>query len=93
MATIWKFPIPIEDKFSIAMPRDAELLFVATQNEQGCIWARVVAEHSQEERTFLIRGTGHEVNTDCKHVGSFILRGGALVFHLFEVDRVTSQDR
>lgn len=85
MATIWKFPIPIADSFSISMPCAAEFLFVAAQDGQGCLWARVSpSEQGREERKFLLRGTGHEVDGACMYVGSFILRDGALVFHLFE---------
>jgi len=84
MAAIWKFPIPLEDEFEIEMPRAAELLHVETQNDQGCVWARVVPERAKEMRKFYLRGTGHSVDMDCEHVGSFMLRGGALVFHIFE---------
>lgn len=83
-ATIWKFHIPIEDQFTITMPRDAELLFVATQGDVGCLWARVVPGRAPEQRKFLLRGTGHDIELDHRHVGSFMIRGGSLVFHLFE---------
>ena len=88
-AAVWKFPIPVKDEFALEMPRDAELLFVAAQNEQGFLWARVITDDrvSIVERRFRLRGTGHEVDLDSKYVGSFMLRGGAIVFHLFEVDR------
>jgi hypothetical protein len=83
-ATIWKFPIPIDDEFEISMPRDAELLFVDSQNNAGQIWARVVPEREREPRRFYLRATGYPVDLDSRHVGSFIIHGGALVFHLFE---------
>ena len=84
MATIWKFPIELRDEFMLEMPRDAELLFVAAQNDMGCLWARVVPGRQTELRKFKLRGTGHEVDTACDYVGSFMSRGGSLVFHLFE---------
>lgn len=80
-ATIWKFPIPIEDESEITMPFGAELLHVDTQNDAGQLWARVVPERTLEARRFSLRGTGHPVEFDCRHVGTFIIRGGALVFH------------
>ena len=88
-AAVWKFPIPVKDEFALEMPRDAELLFVAAQGEQGFLWARVITDDrvSGVMRHFRLRGTGHEVDLDCAHVGSFMLRGGAIVLHLFEVDR------
>lgn len=86
-ATIWKFPLPIDDVFEISMPRDAELLHVGTQNDAGYLWARVVPARLPESRLFCLRGTGHSIGIDCRYVGSFMLHNGALVFHLFERDR------
>jgi len=83
-AEVWKFQIPISDDFSIEMPRDAELLYVATQHEVGCLWVRVVPDRAMETRHFMLRGSGHDISLDCKYVGSFMLDGGIFVFHLFE---------
>ena len=91
-AAVWKFVIPVEDEFTIQMPRAAELLFVAAQGDEPCLWARVVPERDRETRQFRLRGTGHPVDMDCEHVGSFMLRGGALVFHLFEVGPPKGRD-
>lgn len=82
--TIWKFPIPIVDEFKVAMPREAEVIFVGVQNNEAFLWARVALSRGSEPRQFFLRGTGHSVDLDCKHLGSFMLHGGALVFHLFE---------
>ncbi len=89
MAAVWKFQIPIEDSFSLEMPIDAELLHVAIQDRQPCLWALVEPQCATETRHFELRGTGHELDTDradthCVHVGSFMMSGGAIVFHLFE---------
>jgi hypothetical protein len=84
MGTIWKFRIPILDDFEIEMPRDAEFLMVGAQDLGAYLWARVVPERDKEVRKFKLRGTGHLVDLDCEHVGSFLIRGGALVYHLFE---------
>lgn len=83
-ATIWKFPIAVFDEFMVSMPRDAEVVFVGVQNDEPFLWARVVPGRALEQRRFLLRGTGHGVDLDCKHLGSFMLNGGALVFHLFD---------
>jgi hypothetical protein len=87
MATVWKFAIPIADEFALLMPGAVELLFVATQAEQGCLWARVEPQNPIEQRRFKLRGTGHDVDFRSRHIGSFMLRGGALVFHLFETPK------
>lgn len=86
-ATIWKWPIPFVDQFDILMPLDAEIIHVDTQDNAGQIWARVVPTGQGELRRFYLRRTGHPVDLDCRHVGSFIIHGGAAVYHLFERDR------
>ena len=87
MPTIWKFPIPVEDRFAIEMPRDAEVLHIEAQHNHGWMWARVAPERKLEVRRFLLRGTGHPVDMECRHLGSFMLNDGALVFHVFEESR------
>lgn len=37
---IYKYQVPMLDKFSIDMPEGAELLTVQMQGETPCIWAR-----------------------------------------------------
>lgn len=85
--TIWKFPVPVADEFSIKMPHGAELLMVAPQDDQVCLWARVRPANMIQKRHFILRGTGHPIDFDSKHIGSFLLRNGTLVFHLFEIVR------
>lgn len=73
---------------SILMPKGAEILTVQTQNGIPCIWALVDIEAEKEPRVFDIFGTGHPVTFDMgverKYINTFQLKGGALVFHLFE---------
>lgn len=88
MASVYKYVIPVVDEFTILMPKGAEILHVATQGAEGHLWARVDPSNVPEQRYFKLRGTGHEVDTGCQHVGTFMLHGGALVFHLFEARSV-----
>jgi len=83
-AQVWKFSVPVSDEFELEMPRHAEILFIAVQDDSPFIWARVVPGRHKETRKFKLRGTGHPIDTVSTHLGSFMLRGGALVFHLFE---------
>ena len=86
--SIWKFPMDVNDKVKISMPKGAEILTVQTQHETPCIWALVDTENGKEERYFEIFGTGHPIPNDMgverKYINTFQLKGGALVFHLFE---------
>ena len=93
--SIWKFPMEVNDKVTISMPKGAEILTIQTQqigkftpDETPCIWALVDTENGKEERYFEIFGTGHPIPNDMgverKYINTFQLKGGALVFHLFE---------
>lgn len=89
MKTIYKFPLEVTDKQAVLMPTDAQILTVQVQGETPCIWAMVDPSHnSKEERFFEIFGTDHPIHEDMgvgrEYVGTFQLRGGSLVSHLFE---------
>jgi hypothetical protein len=88
---IWKYPLPIEDDFFLALPKGAVVLSVQIQGSQPCIW--VLIEHAQghgptEKRHFMLYGTGHPIRHEGEwtFVGTFQLHGGSLVFHLFVED-------
>jgi len=85
MKTIWKFKIELEDTFSIEMPKDAEILTIQEQESLIQMWALLNPNAEKEIRNFEIFGTGHPVGEGVrKYIGTFQLREGRLVFHLFE---------
>ena len=76
------------DAQEIAMPAGAVILALQTQNEAPCIWALVDAEEPvHETRIFRTVGTGHSADVASKgtYVGTYQIRGGQLVFHVFEM--------
>ena len=86
MTTIWKFPLDAEDVIELDMPEGAEALHVSTQYGNPCLWARVDPKAPTEKRRFRFAGTGHPLTDDVgRHIGSWLMQGGALVFHLFEM--------
>ena len=90
MKGIWKFRLPIEDYPSIEMPVGAKPLFVAEQNAEPFLWALVDPDDKQEAteiHRFRVVGTGHrlEDREAGSYVGSLILQGGLLVFHVFDL--------
>lgn len=88
MSVIWKYGIPLADAFTLELPRGATLLHVDEQRGTPQLWAMVVPGRDKEKRTFVLLGTGHtspHSPDSLKHIGTFQLEGGALVFHLFEV--------
>jgi hypothetical protein len=89
--SIWKFPLKTTDYQKVKMPVNAKILCVQAQNETPCIWAIVNTEAEQEEREFEIYGTGHpfyegdHYGKEKMFVGTYQLRNGGLVFHVFEL--------
>ena len=92
--TIWKYSTLIDgkfiDKFTIKMPKSAEILCVQTdeKNNHPTIWALVDPEAEEEERDFELFGTGHSINFDMgaerKYIGTYQYQRGEFVGHLFE---------
>ena len=87
MKQIWKYTLAIGDFAIVAMPIGAEILLVANQRDEVCLWALVDPLAETEERTFRIIGTGHgSEGIDARsHIGSVLTMGGSLVWHVFEV--------
>jgi hypothetical protein len=88
MKSIWKYELPVEDIVKVEMQADAEILCVQSQQGTPCIWAVVDPKTTKCTRTFRIIGTGHPVSDDLskmKYIGTFQMRDGFLIFHLFEI--------
>lgn len=86
MRTIWKFPLEVQQEQLVAMPRDARLLCVRAQHNSPHIWVLVDDAAPLEYRRILTRGTGHDataIEDPYRHVGTYFLRGGDLVYHVF----------
>ncbi len=89
MRTIHKYPVPMQDEFTLSMPRRSPLLCVQAQDDQPFVWALVDTEFPYRERRFALRGTGHPAPEDTgstwEYVGTFQLDNG-FVGHLFAED-------
>lgn len=84
---VWKFPIPVADRFSIRMPIEAKPLCVMAQREEMQLWALVDPALPPTTRHFRLAGTGHEIAESIKaYIGSVQLAGGDLILHLFEIE-------
>lgn len=89
---VWKFTLPVEDTFKLAMPVGATVLTVGTQPGDGedvpVMWATVDPGATTETRTFHTRGTGHLfTGTEGAYVGTYLLDEGKFVGHVFEAVR------
>lgn len=89
---IHKYGIPIDEEFSLQLPEGADILDVQVQNDTPYIWAMVDTEKPGEQRHFRVIGTGnpikpfevHKYRRGYKHIGTFQMANGQLVWHLFE---------
>ena len=84
--TIWKYRVPIQDRFLLMMPAGAVVLKVDIQRGEPYLWALVnESMPAMDDRAFRLLGTGQpadDVNPR-NYVGTFQMYAG-LVFHLFE---------
>ncbi len=84
MQTVWKFPIDIIDAQIVMMPPRAEIIHAGI-DPQGvpCVWARVVPEPANVERSIYVIGTGNpHPDGNNRHLGSFT--HGPFVWHVWE---------
>lgn len=86
---VFKYPLQMTDMNHISMPKDAKLLHVGVQMEGPMLWALVDPNQPTVMRQIRIAGTGHpisfnEVNHILRHVGTFLVNAGTLVFHVFD---------
>ena len=86
MKSIWKFQLQIKGEEYIEMPEGAKILAIQEQHGWPHIWALVDTEAEKELRRFYTIGTGHpfDLPPSAKHVGTFQVESGNLVFHVFE---------
>lgn len=85
---VLKYTLETTDRQSLSMPAGAKILTVQTQYEMCQLWALVdETENVREARHFVIVGMGNPF-PDGIHftfIGTYQLRSGGLVFHVFEV--------
>ena len=94
MKTIWKYTLEAEDTQTILMPEGAQLLCVQSQKGQPCLWALIEEQNKLlVPRKIIIHGTGHRADdaNAVNYVGTFQLRDGLLVFHVFDGGEVSSR--
>jgi len=88
MLTVYKYQVPIVDNFELELPVGAKILSFMEQRGAPCVWVLIDPDMHHEVRRFRLAGTGHPITIDpdeLRFVGSVLLRGGDLVFHLFEI--------
>jgi hypothetical protein len=87
MRTVWKTPIPLRDEFTLDLP-DALPLHFAVQRGRMTLWSEVDPSAPLSTVHFRLAGTGHPLEDPPdrrRYIGTVLLEGGELVFHLFQV--------
>ncbi len=91
MRSIWKYELSVTDVQVIQMPEGAELLCVQNQRGVPCVWALVETSRPKIMREIHIFGTGRPCDSFKEgYVGTFQLRNGDLVFHVFDVGEIVA---
>lgn len=85
---IWKYVLQAETTQAVMIPWQSQILCVAAQGEDVCLWALVNPSLQVEPRVIEVYGTGHEMKSAPLHksrryIGTAHLSNG-LVFHVFE---------
>lgn len=89
---VYKYELPMIGAWSsVTMPVGAEAFAVQVQHGAVCLWARITIAAPSVVHHFRIAGTGHDLGSNVgRHIDSFQLDDGALVFHVFaEATRTT----
>jgi hypothetical protein len=84
---IWKYEIPIQDEFFLAMPKGAKIMKVALQYGNPVMWALVDDTAEKETKKFVSFRTGHYINKHAcilDYIDTFLVEQDRLVLHLFE---------
>ena len=98
MRVIWKYLIPVQDRFTLEIPgafKDVQFLCVQPQGTalNPCLWVLVDPNGPKGSWLFAVRGTGHEFTEldepTGTYVGTFQLADGKFVGHLFHFGRMS----
>jgi hypothetical protein len=82
MKTVYKYPFPIMDDFTLTLPAGALLLKADMQGHQPMLWAQVDTDRPLVAYRFFVSGTGHPLPDDLSHVATFF--NEPFVWHLWE---------
>lgn len=86
-AVIRKYPMPVQDRTTVVLPRNADILHIGAQGLELFVWALVDPLAALTvEHEYLIFGTGNEVPNGGEGLGHLatILVANGLVWHVFQ---------
>jgi hypothetical protein len=80
---IWKYIIPLNDRFEIHSPKGAQILSGQIQDDSVCIWLLVNPNAEREFRILHVVGTGNPFNSHGLKFITTVQKNG-FVWHLFD---------
>lgn len=86
MKIIFKYPIPVQDKFTLNLIEGAEILSVQSQGGSPVMWVMIdEVPEATKERAFIINPTGLWFDVvGLKYIATFQIESVGFVGHLFE---------
>lgn len=87
---IYKYSVDIIGEQVITLPKGSEILTIQTQIDEPKMWVLVDPKETEKEEVVLeTLGTGENIpdtenGTERKYLASYQIRGGGLVFHVFQ---------
>lgn len=83
MNRIFKYPLEVESRQLLTVPKGARFISVALQNDIPMLFAIVQETGEFEQRVVRTVTTGEEFGGSCEHVGTVIIQGWYTA-HVFE---------
>jgi hypothetical protein len=89
---IWKWPLKMAAEQDLQLPKGAKYLDVQLQGGEPQLWCMCDTNAPLESRRLMIHGTGNPMPDDPgEYVATF--QTGALVWHLFDVSHLPTEQR
>lgn len=84
MRTIYKYALLFCENNQFEVPKGTRFLHFDIQDGTPCVWADVIVGNPPETRNLAIHGTGHNVGTLSRYIGT--VKDGPFVWHLYDKD-------
>lgn len=84
---VYRYEIPVDGRWH-DIDMTGPVVKVGTRHEDLVeLWALAAATTAPQTRSYCVFGTGLDVPTMARHVGSALTPSGAFAWHLFEITR------
>ena len=81
---IYKYEIPIKEKFSLILPERSKILSVQLQNNIPMLWAAITRRYTISY-DFAVYGTGHKMDEKLYHKYISTFQQDDFVWHIFQI--------